>query len=243
MVEYKDLDRKVIDELKIIVAQGCRVIGKLGLADYLGHISARIPGTDFVLIKGSGLVCGNLMNTTPDHIVMVDIEGNFVEGLHKQPNETRLHTEIYKARPDVMAVVHDHQHYATALDAAGKKILPMEGVMIYPVSKDVPVFESSLKICTNEQGAAVAKCLGDNICCHLRNHGIVAVGGCVQEAVINAIWLEIQAKFTYMAYACGGEPHPQSPEEVQLNIGQAEKWQGRWAYYTSLLDVPGLLSL
>ena len=240
---YQDLDRNVVDELRVAVATGCRIIGKLGLADYLGHVSARIPGTDYILIKGSGLVCGNLMNTTPDHIVMVDIDGNQVEGLHRPPNETRLHTEIFRARPDVMGVVHDHQHYATALDAAGKQVLPMEGIMIYPVAKPVPVFESSLKICSNEQGAAVAKALGDSVAIHLRNHGIVTTGGSVQEAVINAIWLEIQAKFTYMAYACGGTPHPQTPEEIELNIGMAEKWQGRWAYYTSLLEVPGIIQL
>jgi ribulose-5-phosphate 4-epimerase/fuculose-1-phosphate aldolase len=232
-----NVDRKVVDELRVKVATGCRIIAKLGLADYLGHISARIPNTDYVLIKASGLAMGNLLNTTPDRIVMVDIDGNQVEGLHRPPNETRLHTEIFRARPDVMAVVHDHQHYATAVAAAGKDVLPMLGVMSAPVAKPLPVFPSSLKICSNEQGAAVAAAMGDSVGIHLQNHGIVMTGSCVEEAVINAIWLEIQAKMTHLAYQIG-TPICQSDEEVQLNVEQAEKWEGRWNYYCSLLELP-----
>jgi ribulose-5-phosphate 4-epimerase/fuculose-1-phosphate aldolase len=232
------LDRKVVEELKVTVATGCRIIAKLGLADYLGHVSARIPGTNYVLIKASGLLMGNLLHTTPDRVVMVDIEGELVEGLYRQPNETRLHTEIYRKRPDVMGIVHDHQHYATSLAAAGKPVLPMLGVMSAPVARPLPVFPSSLKICSHEQGAAVAECLGDYPGLHLQNHGIVMTGTSVEEAVINAIWLELQAKVTWMVWATGSTPHPQSDEEVKLNTEQAEKWQGRWNYYKSLLDEP-----
>jgi len=62
-------------------------------------------------------------------------------------------------------------------------------------------------------------------------------GKSVEEAVINAIWLEIQAKVTLLA-SMMGTPNPQSPEEVQLNLEEAEPIAGRWKYYVSLLDLP-----
>ena len=224
----------VVEELKVKVATGCRILAKLGLADYLGHVSARVPGTEYVLIKASGLDMGNLLEMTPDRVVMVDLEGKLVAGNHRPPGETKLHTEIFKARPDVMGVVHDHQHLAVAFGAAGKPILPMVGIMSAVAAKPLPVFQSSLKICDTDQGAAVAKALGDAVGCHLKNHGVVMVGKSVEDAVINAIWLEMQAKVTLFASLIG-TPSPQSPEEVQLNIEMAEPPAGRWRYYESLL--------
>jgi ribulose-5-phosphate 4-epimerase/fuculose-1-phosphate aldolase len=90
---------------------------------------------------------------------------------------------------------------------------------------------------TADQGAAVARVLGDAIGCHLKNHGILITGKSVEEAVINAIWLEMQAKVTMLATMIG-TPSPQTPEEVQLNVEQAEPIAGRWRYYVSLLDLP-----
>ncbi len=231
------LDRERVGELKEKIATGCRILAKLGLADYLGHVSARVPGTDYVLIKARGVDLGNLLNMTPDRVIMVDLEANHVEGEYRAPAEVKLHTEVFKARPDVMATVHTHQHLATAFGAAGKRILPMLGIMSVVCAKPMPVFQSSLKIVTTEQGAAVARVLGDAIGCHLKNHGILMTGTSVEEAVINAIWLEMQAKMTLLATTIG-TPSPQTPEEVQLNIVQAEPIAGRWKYYVSLLDLP-----
>lgn len=231
------MDRNLVEELKVKVALGCRVIAKLGLADYLGHVSARVPGTDYVLIKARGVDCGNLLSMTPDKVVMVDLDANVVEGNYRAPNETKLHTEVYKAHPRVMALVHDHQHYATAVAAAGKDILPMLGVMSVVAAKPLPVYKSSLKVVTTEQGADVARVLGDSIGCHLLNHGILMTGKSVEDAVVNTIWLEMQAKMTILSSQVG-TPIPQSPEEVQLNLEQADPGPGRWNYYVSLLDQP-----
>jgi L-ribulose-5-phosphate 4-epimerase len=232
-----NVDRNVVEELKVKVALGCRVVAKLGLADYLGHVSARVPGTDYVLIKARGTDCGNLLLMTPDKVVMVDMDANVVEGNYRSPNETVLHTEAYRAHPNVMALVHTHQHYSTAVAAGGKDILPMLGIMSVVAAKPLPVYKSSLKVITKEQGADVAKVLGDSIGCHLLNHGILMTGKSVEDAVINAIWLEMQAKMTILS-SIVGTPIPQSPEEVELNLKQADPGKGRWNYYVSLLDQP-----
>jgi L-ribulose-5-phosphate 4-epimerase len=231
------LDQEIIRALKEKVATGCRILAKLGLADYLGHVSARVPGTDYVLIKARGTDLGNLLEMSPERVVMVDLEANHVEGKYRAPGETKLHTEVFKARPEVMGLVHTHQHLSTAFGATGKPILPMLGIMSVVCARPMPIFQSSLKIVTSDQGAAVARILGDAIGCHLKNHGILMTGKSVEEAVINAIWLELQAKMTMLATMIG-TPSPQTPEEVQLNIEQADPIAGRWKYYVSLLDLP-----
>ena len=232
-----DTRREVIDDLKEKVSTGCRVLAKLGLVDYLGHVSARIPGSEYVLIKARGVDLGNLLEMTPERVVMVDMDANLVEGKYRPPGETKLHTEVFKARPDVMGLVHTHQYLATSFGAAGKPILPMLGVMSAVCVEPLPTYYSSRKVVSSGQGADVARALGNSVGCHLKNHGILMTGRSVEEAVIYAIWLEMQAKMTLFGTLLGN-PSPQSPEEVKLNIEEAEPIEGRWRYYVSLLDQP-----
>lgn len=213
---------------------GCRILAKLELADYLGHVSARIPDTEYVLIKAKGLDVGNLLNMTPERVVIVDLEGQLIQGDHNPPDEVVLHTEVFKARPDVMAAVHTHQPISTIFGDLGEKILPMQGVMAAVCQKEMPIYESSLKIVDHIQGADVAKTLGNNDVCHLRNHGIITVGDSVEIAVIYAIWLEHQAKLTMQA-SMMGTPRGMSSEELELQIKDARVTGGRWKYYCSLL--------
>jgi L-ribulose-5-phosphate 4-epimerase len=238
----ENLDRNVVDQLKVKVADGCRILAKLGLADYLGHVSARVPGTDYVLIKARGNKIGNLLDTTPDKIVMVDLEGNQVEGNYPPPSETRMHTEVYKARPDVGGVVHDHQLYATTFGCTEKPILPMGFPMMAKVANSagpyLPVFQGGLKVQTAEQGAAIAQRLGDAVAVLMSNHGILTVGKAVEDAVINAIWLENQAKITLLASLIG-KAMPMSEEQVARNVAELAPPEGRWRYYMSLLEQDG----
>ncbi|WAH37992.1 class II aldolase/adducin family protein [Alicyclobacillus dauci] len=226
-----------VQALKEKVANGCRILAKLGLSDYLGHVSARIPGTNHVLIKARGLDMGNLLDMTPDKVVTVDLEGKQVDGEGLvPPDEVVLHTEIFKVRPDVMSVVHTHQQFSTVLGDLGIRILPMQGVMAAIAAKDIPVYESSLKVVTHEQGADVAQTLGDKWAIHLRNHGVCTAGDSVEQAVVFAIWLEEQAKLTWMASAVG-TPRGMRQDEAELQIKDAlGPMTKRWKYYLSLLD-------
>ncbi|MCL6562432.1 MAG: class II aldolase/adducin family protein [Firmicutes bacterium] len=229
------VDRAVVEELKEKIALGCRILGKLGLSDYLGHISARVPGTEYVLIKPSGLDHGSLTKMTADKVVMVDYDGHRVEGTTRPPGETMLHLEILRARPDVGAVVHTHQPLATVFGDQEKPILPMQGVMAAVVARPIPIYRSSRKVMTREQGAEVARTLGDHPAVHLKNHGVVTVGASVEEAVINAIWLEHQAKLTLWGHLLG-TPRGMDPAELPYQFSEAEPLTGRWNYYVSLLD-------
>jgi L-ribulose-5-phosphate 4-epimerase len=229
------VDAAAVAELRAKVALGCRVLAKLELVDYLGHVSVRVPGGDYALIRARGAEQGNQLHMTPDQVTMVDLETNHVDGAYRAPDETRLHTEIYKARPDVTAVVHTHQPLATIFGDLERPILPMQGVMASVVRDEIPIYRSARKVTTPEQGAALARALGERRIVHLQNHGIAIAGTSVEQVVIDAIWLEHQAKLTLWASMIG-EPRGMRRDELEAQAGDAFGIEGRWRYYTSLLD-------
>jgi L-ribulose-5-phosphate 4-epimerase len=228
-------DFEIVRALREKIALGSRVLAKLELVDYLGHVSARVPGTGFVLIRARGAEQGSQLHMTPEHVTMVDLEGLMVEGAYRQPDETKLHTEIYKVRPDVMAIVHTHQPLATIFGDLEKPILPMQGVMASVVLDEIPIYRSARKVTTTEQGAAVAQVLGPHRIVHLQNHGVTIVGTSVEQVVIDAIWLEHQAKLTMWASMIG-TPRGMRRDELEMQAKDAFGIEGRWRYYTGLLD-------
>jgi L-ribulose-5-phosphate 4-epimerase len=229
------LDGSLVQELRQKVALGSRVLAKFELVDYLGHVSTRIPDTGYVLIRARGDVQGDQRRMTPEQVSLVDLEANHLEGEYRPPDETRLHTEVYKARPDVLAVVHTHQPIATIFGDLEKPILPMQAVMATAVREEIPIYRSARKIMTAEQGAEMARVLGQRSIVHLQNHGITIAGRSVEEVVIKAIWLENQAKLTLLASMIG-TPRGMRPEDVEHQVKEAFGIEGRWRYYTSLLD-------
>jgi L-ribulose-5-phosphate 4-epimerase len=228
-------DRDPAAELREKIVLGSRVLARLGLVDYLGHVSARIPGTDRVLIRARGAEQGDQRRLQSDQVVLVDLHARLVEGRLPPPDETRLHTEIYAARPDVGAVAHTHQPIATVFGALERPILPMQAVMATVVREEIPVYRSARKIMTAEQGAAVARTLGAGSIVHLQNHGVALAGRGVEEVVIWAIWLEHQAQLTLWASMLG-TPRGMSREDVEAQASEAFGIEGRWRYYTGLLD-------
>ncbi len=229
------LDPAVVRGLRETIALGSRILAKLELVDYLGHISARVPGSEYVLIRARGAEQGSQLHLTPEQVTLVDLEGEHVEGTFRQPDETKLHTELYKARPDVTAIVHTHQPIATIFGDLEKPILPMQGVMASVVRMEIPIYHSARKVTTTKQGEDVARALGDKMIVHLQNHGITIVGQSVQEVVINAIWLEHQAKLTMLASTIGN-PRGMSREDLDMQAKDAFGLEGRWRYYVGLLD-------
>ena len=76
-----------------------------------GNLSIRVPGTDLIIIKGSGYSFGEC---TPDNLVTVNMQGEIIEGPGKPSMEIRTHRAIYRKRPDVFGIFHCHSPWATA---------------------------------------------------------------------------------------------------------------------------------
>ena len=191
--------------LKEEVALSNRALHYYGLASYMGQASARIPGTDRMLIKSRSHM--GLNATTAETIITMGLDGNIVDGpaVAQAPAEWPLHTEIYRARPDVGGVVHTHQKWVTVFGIAGQTILPVHHPSLS--ASVVPAYsvyaEGYGTFNTVQQGRAVARTLGDGIGCHLQNHGVVIVGITIQEAVLTAIRAEHQAELNWLAMQAG----------------------------------------
>src|SRR5258706_15746224 len=101
-----------VTDIRIRIAKACRVLGKMELTRALrGHISARGPGTNRIFIRARGPAESGVRYTTQDEVVEIGLDGKPVAGMPKglrTPSEVFIHTEIYRARPEVNAVLHLH---------------------------------------------------------------------------------------------------------------------------------------
>lgn len=164
-----------------------------------GNASIRLEGADEVLITPSALYKGELK---PDDIVKIDLDGNIKEGLFKPSIEWHFHTAIYKKRLDINAVVHTHSPMTTGLALAGKKIEPVtleSAVML----SDVPILEFKYPG-TRELGDQVAESIMGHRAVILQNHGVIAVGYDLIEALTTIEVLEEISTMTFVASHFGG---------------------------------------
>ena len=146
-----------IDLLKLLVSQSCRIMGKEDMTrEPAGHVSARIPGTDQIVIKGRGEGEVALRYTTPDDLVVVDMDGKKIDGREdlNRPGETEIHTALYRARPEVNCVIHVHPPTVVLFTIVGRELLPVVGAfdpLALKLALDgIPEFPRSHTITTRE---------------------------------------------------------------------------------------------
>ncbi|MFQ5878632.1 MAG: class II aldolase/adducin family protein [Dehalococcoidia bacterium] len=217
--------------LRRLVAQACHILYIEGHEDFhLGHASARAPDGNRIYVKPAGL---GLQEVQPVDVAVMDLEGHQLAGRHPLHREMPIHTEIYRARPDVQAVIHTHPPYATAFSATGKEFIPL-GQRAAAFFQGIQTYESPELITTRERGAALAQRLGQNSAVLLRSHGIAAVGRTVEEAVVAAISLEKSLRLQVLASLLGG-PDALAPEagktwSAEAATGNTERIKAIWAY-------------
>lgn len=223
------LKKRLAKVHRIITAGGLWPITK-------GHVSCRVPGTNHVLILGHIHSEGrNLANTDVDDIVTVDIDGNFIEGRIDAVDERYAHTEVYKVRPDVHAVVHAHPTMATAFGIAGVNILPVgnRGSIFAP---QVPILEFDMQIDTPERGRMVAQAIGKGCAVILKNHGVVVTSDTIENVCISLFALEETAQLHWYA-AQLGKVEPVSDSEVRsvmTGTRYEEFFAHVWGHYEAL---------
>jgi L-ribulose-5-phosphate 4-epimerase len=221
-----------VQQLKAKVAQATRMLASQGIIASSGHISARIPGTDRVVI-GPGDVTRDIL--TPDDIITVDLNSNKIDGRKAQPLETEIHTGIYRARADVMSVVHSHPVHSVVFSVTKKPILPISvhGAIF---ADGVPTFDHVGHVNTRELGDGLARALGTHRAALIKMHGAVIVGGSVEEAFVAALQLEENAEKQLWAEATGTVA-PMTTEEAARSVRQSfqpSSIQKRWQYYQDI---------
>ena len=194
--------------LKQQLADAIRMLARAEVVDHSGHGSARRDDESF-FINSAASTRGAL--TTGD-IVAVDFDGNLVEGSARPPFEFHIHSEIYRARPDVRAVMHTHPRWSTFLTMVGEpyRVVYAQGALL----AGIPLLDSPLSINTRPMGEQVAATLGPHPAVLLKSHGAVVVGSDVVECFALAAYLEENAYRQYMAMQIGA-PYVFSEAEQQ----------------------------
>jgi L-fuculose-phosphate aldolase len=161
----------------------------------VGNISARIPNTDTILIKPSGL---SMDASKTEDLALVDLHGKQIQGELSISIETPMHTAIYRTRHDVQGVVHSHAPTATAFGVAGIEILPILIEMFLFIPNGVPIASFEFPG-TQELAEVVKEKIKDFNAVILENHGIVPVGPSIEDAYNLNIMVEECAKTQFIA--------------------------------------------
>jgi ribulose-5-phosphate 4-epimerase/fuculose-1-phosphate aldolase len=198
------VDPAVRDDL----AAASRILADQGVFDSAGHCSMRHPGKADRFLMSRSLAPALVQ---PDDIMEFTLDCEACEQRGRNGFlERYLHGEIYKARPDVMAIAHSH---SAAVIPFGLVQTPM--VATYHnaafLAAGVPVFDirekfgtTDIVVSTPEKGAALAEVLAHKAVALLRAHGVVVVGPNLRSAVFRAVFTEVSARIQLQAAMLGG---------------------------------------
>ena len=186
-----DLD--VRSNIKKRIADACRILGVLDITlGTLGHASARIPGSESFLIRGRGPAESGVRYTSSEDIITIDQNGQRVDGSddgYLPPLEVHIHTELYRERPDINAVVHVHPQNPVLLSICNAAPLPIYGAYdphsLDLVLSGIPIYTKSILVRTPELGQELATCMGDAEVCIMKGHGVTTAANSVEEAALH----------------------------------------------------------
>jgi ribulose-5-phosphate 4-epimerase/fuculose-1-phosphate aldolase len=199
------------------VVVGSRILADFGVLDGFGHVSARHPTNPNHFLMSRSLAPALV---TADDIMEFDLDGNAVDARGRTVFLERfIHGEIYKARPDVMSVVHTHSPGVIPFSVSKVPLRAMfhnpsflaAGVPVWDIRKDFG--ETNMLVGNSALGKSLAATLADKPVVLMRGHGDVAVGPTVKMAVFRAYYTDVNAKLQSQAIALGGEPNYLTPGE------------------------------
>jgi len=174
-----------------------------------GNVSGRDPETGYVVIKPSGVKYSELK---PTLMVVVDLDGNVVEGKLAPSVDTKTHLYVYRHRPDVNGIVHTHSNYATSFAALGQPIPVYLTAIADEFGGEIPV-GGYAKIGGEEIGREIVRSIGKSPAILMKNHGVFTIGPTPEDALKAAIMVEDVAKTVHLALL-RGKPDEIPPEEV-----------------------------
>ncbi len=197
-----------------------RILFNEGVLDGFGHISVRDPSNSqrFYI---SRMMAPALV--TVDDLLEVDLEGVVHDSAGRRTYVERfIHSEIYKARPEVQSVVHSHSPTVIPFGVTGTRLRPVCHMSGFLGGK-TPVYEirdfigerSSLLVTNQKLGKALADTLGEENVALMRGHGSVAVGTSIKQSVYRAFYTEVNARLQAQSLALG--------EPIYLTEGECEE--------------------
>ena len=191
------------------VVMANRVLANEGIFDYLGHVSARNPGNENTFFISRS--CAPEMVRKQD-ILEVDLEGNVLTKTTGSPyREQIIHGAIYRARPDVHAVLHAHPLEIITFSVLDIPVRPITGFSCQ-FCEEIPVYDeydftspaaTGMLVTTVEEGARLAKCLGQGKAMLMRGHGVNVVAPTIPELVQRVVTLKDNVHVQLAAHQLG----------------------------------------
>ncbi len=198
---------------KLMLASAFRIFGKFGFSEGVaGHITVRDPehldcfwvnpfGVSFNQIKVSDLI-------------LVNEDGKIIDGKHDNLNQAAfaIHSRVHAARPDVVAAAHAHSLYGKTWSSLGRLLDPLtqDSCIFY---QDHSLFDDYTGVVLDtSEGDRIAAALSDNKAVILKNHGLLTVGGTVEEAAFWFVTMERCCQSQILAESTGIPTQPINPE-------------------------------
>jgi ribulose-5-phosphate 4-epimerase/fuculose-1-phosphate aldolase len=185
-----------------------RILSNEGVVDGFGHVSVRHDSLADAFLLARSMAPGLV---TASDIMMFGLDGEALGDDRRTAYVERyIHSEIYKAQPEVVAVVHSHSPAVIPFSVTAAKLRPIYHMSSF-LGSDVPVFEirdthgdqTDMLIRSPALGAALALSLGQATVALMRGHGNVVVGRSIPEVVFRAIYTEMNARLQTEALRLG----------------------------------------
>jgi ribulose-5-phosphate 4-epimerase/fuculose-1-phosphate aldolase len=235
----------VLDQIKIDTALGNRILAHEGVLDAFGHVSMRHPQNPnrYFLSRSRAPEL-----VEPGDVQEYDLDSNPVRPTDQRPYAERvIHGEVYKARPDVMAVVHHHAPAVMPFCISGVELQPVMHLGAI-IGHKVPMWDqydefgdTNLLLVKPEEGASLARALGQAPLVLMKGHGATVVGASIQELVFRAIYSCRNAEYQFAAHLLG-KVSPLRPGEVekssQINAMPTANFR-TWEYWSVRLEKSG----
>ena len=208
-------DRALVD--KLVLAN--RILYRQGVVDGFGHVSVRHDQSPDHFLLARNMAPGLVRR---EDIVTFDLDGAALEAVGRRVYLERfIHGEIYRARPDVQAVVHSHSPNVIPFGVTGTPLQPVfhmsgflaEGSALFEI-RDV-AGDTDMLISNGSLGVALAAALGSRSTVLMRGHGSTVVGASLEQAVYRAFYAEVNARLQTQARQLG--------EVTYLNANEAAK--------------------
>lgn len=197
------------DERKLVVNYGKKLVTNGLTTGSGGNISVLNRELNLVAISPSGL---DYFETETEDIVIVDLDGNVVEGDLKPSSEMGMHLIFYKNREDINGIVHTHSKFATAISCMGWELKPVH-YLIGMAGFDVKCAKYAT-YGSDELAENALEAIGDRNAVLLGNHGLIALGSDVEKAFSTAEHLEFVSEIYYITKTLG-EPNLLNEKQIE----------------------------
>ena len=233
----KSSARQLIKVAEEELGIACKIL-EWEIGDIWGHVGVRLPENKGIAVQ----LFRRAENGNKSWLVHFDYSLNKLAGVGTPPREAVIYTEIFKARPDVNAAVHCHASTCVAMSLADTPVSCVH-VQSGRFGKGVPIYPRPIYILDESEGEDLARTLCDAKGMMIKGHGIVTVGSSIDEACLNAVYMERTAKIMTTAKLFGFSAVPDdfigqlsSSKEKLLSRGQRLAHSAEWNYYAELIN-------